>query len=115
MKSKTRQFNFTIQEDLTLVSSWLAISQDPVQSNEQKYEILWTRVHEYYHTNTTSETKQTKSSLQQRWSTIHLSCNKYSGCLVKIESMYQNGMTEENKIHLINSLSCVNTSICFNY
>ena len=40
MKSKTHQSNFTIQEDLTLVSSWLAISQDPVQSNEQKYEIL---------------------------------------------------------------------------
>jgi hypothetical protein len=115
MKPKTRQSNFTIQEDLTLVSSWLAISQDPVQSNERKYEILWTRVHKYCHTHTTSETKRTKGSLQQRWSTIHLSCNKYSGCLAKIESMHQSGMTEENKVHLINSSSCVNASICFNY
>ncbi len=30
MKSKTHQSNFTIQEDSTFVSSWLAISQDPM-------------------------------------------------------------------------------------
>jgi hypothetical protein len=102
-KPKTRLANFTIEEDLTLVSSYLSISQDPVQSNDQTYEILWTRVHEYYHAHTTSETKRTKGSLQNRWSTIQLCTNKYSGCLAKIESLHQSGITEENKVHLINS------------
>ena len=62
-RSKPRLAKFTIEEDLVLVSSWLAIVQDPVQSNEQKYGQLWTRIDEYYHAHTTSETKRTKSSL----------------------------------------------------
>ena len=33
-KPKTRQANFAIEEDLTLISSYLTISQDPVQSND---------------------------------------------------------------------------------
>jgi hypothetical protein len=93
-KSKPCPANFTIEEDLTLVSSWLAISQDPVKSNEQKYEILWMKIHEYYHAHTTSETKRTNGSLQQRWSTIQLCTNKYSGCLAKIESLHQSGQYE---------------------
>jgi hypothetical protein len=104
-KSKPRLANFTIEEDLTLVSSWLTVSQDPMESNEQKYEILWIRIHEYYHAHTISKTNRTKGSLQQRWSTIQLCTNKYSGCLAKIESLHQSGMTEENKVHLINSSS----------
>ena len=100
-KSKPCLANFTIEEDLVLVSSWLAIGQDLVQSNEQKYDQLWMRIHEYYHAHTTSETKRTKGFLMQRWSTIQLCTNKYSGCLAKIESLNQSGMTEENKVHLI--------------
>jgi hypothetical protein len=88
---------------LTLISSYLAISQDPVQGTDQTYEILWIRVHEYFHAHTTSETKRTINSLQNRWSTIQLGTNKYSGCLSKIESLRQSGLTEENKVHLINS------------
>ena len=80
-KSEPRLANFTIKEDLALVSSWLAIGQDPMQSNEQKYDQLWTRIHEYYHAYTTSETKCTKGSLMQRWSTFQLCTNKYFGCL----------------------------------
>jgi hypothetical protein len=100
---QTRQSNFTIEEDLNLISSYLSISEDPVQSNDQTYKIFWTRVHEYYHTHTTSQIKRTKGSLQNRWSTIQLCTNKYSGCLAKIESLHQSGITEENKVHLINS------------
>ena len=37
-KSKPRLANFTIEEDLALVSSWLAFGQDSVQSNEPKYD-----------------------------------------------------------------------------
>ena len=114
-KSKPRLANFTIEENLTLISSWLAIGEDLVQSNEQKLEQFWVRVHDYYHAHRTFETQRSKGSLMQRWSTIHLQCNKYSGCLAKIESLHPSGMTEENKVHFINSSSCVNVSICFNY
>ena len=76
-----------------------------MQNNDQTYKIFWMRVHEYYHAHTTSQIKRTKVSLQNRWSTIQLSTNKYSGCLVKIESLHQSGITEENKVHLINSLN----------
>ena len=60
---QTRQSNFTIEEDLNLISSYLSISEDPMQSNDQTYKIFWTRVHEYYHTHTTSQIKRTKGSL----------------------------------------------------
>ena len=114
-KSKPRLANFSIEKDLAFISSWLAIGQDPVQSNEQKLDQFWVRVHDYYHAHMTFESKRNKGSLMQRWSTIYLQCNKYSGCLAKIESLHPSGMTEENKVHFINSSSCVNASICFNY
>ena len=43
-KPKPHLANFSIEEDMVLVSSWLIISQDAVQSNEQKHKQYWKRI-----------------------------------------------------------------------
>ncbi|XP_028088025.1 glutathione S-transferase T3-like [Camellia sinensis] len=40
--------NFTIEEDMMLISSWLNISLDPIRGNEQKSKAYWLRVWENF-------------------------------------------------------------------
>ena len=51
IESTTKKFrggNFSIEEDLVLISGWLNISVDVVHGNEQKSKRYWQRVWEYF-------------------------------------------------------------------
>ncbi|GMP60897.1 hypothetical protein CsSME_00023581 [Camellia sinensis var. sinensis] len=43
-KISQRKGNFTVEEDMMLISSWLNISLDPIRGNEQKSKAYWLRV-----------------------------------------------------------------------
>ncbi|CAL5339780.1 unnamed protein product [Camellia sinensis] len=43
-KISQRKENFTVEEDMMLISSWLNISLDPIRGNEQKSKAYWLRV-----------------------------------------------------------------------
>ncbi|CAN6347292.1 unnamed protein product, partial [Urochloa humidicola] len=47
--NKKRSKNFSEKEDVLLVSAWLEISVDPVQSIDQTRATYWQRIHDYYH------------------------------------------------------------------
>ena len=46
---KLRGNNFSIEEDVLLVSAFLKVNQDVVQSTNQKHTTYWSRIWEYYH------------------------------------------------------------------
>ena len=48
-KKLQRDSNFTIQEDVLLVSAFLNVNQDAVQSTNQKCTTYWSRIWKYYH------------------------------------------------------------------
>ncbi|CAL5400761.1 unnamed protein product [Camellia sinensis] len=75
-KIPQRKGNFTVEEDMMLISSWLNISLDPIRGNEQK----------------------TQTSLMNRWSTIQLATNKFCGCFSQVERLNRSGSTENDKI-----------------
>ena len=100
-KKSQRGINFSIEEDILLVSAFLNVNQDVVKSNNQKRETYWTRIWEYYHKWKTFTSERTVGSLMNRWSTIQLSTNKFCGFLSQIESKNESGKTKEDKTNLI--------------
>ncbi|XP_050229508.1 glutathione S-transferase T3-like [Mercurialis annua] len=95
---RSRSVNFSVEEDLHIVSSWLNISIDALQGNEQKHRTYWTRLWEYFHRYKNFESERTQISLMNRWSTIQLATNKFCGCYAQIESRNQSGINEQDKI-----------------
>ena len=93
--------NFSIQEDMLLVSTFLNVNQDEVQSTNQKCTTYWSRIWGYYHQWKTFTSEHSVSSLTNRWSIIQLCPNKFCGCLAQIESKNESGKTNEDKVHLI--------------
>ena len=99
--------NFSIQEDNLLVSAFLNVNQDVVQSTNQKKGTYWKRISDYYHKWKTFESTRTQTSLMNRWSTIQKCTNKFCEYLSQIDSMNQSGMTEEDKVHLTKKIVLV--------
>ena len=62
-KKLQRGSNFSIQEDVLLVSAFLNVNQDVVQSTNQKRTTYWSRIWEYYHQWKTFTFEYTVSSL----------------------------------------------------
>ena len=50
-KRGQRGINFTIDEDIKLVSAWLNVSLDAVTSTDQKHTIFWERIWPTFHNN----------------------------------------------------------------
>ncbi|XP_050248761.1 uncharacterized protein LOC126696013 [Quercus robur] len=101
-KKLQRGSNFSIQEDVLLVSAFLNVNQDVVQSTNQKRTTYWSRIWEYYHQWKTFTSERMVGSLTNRWSTIQLCTNKFCGCLAQIESKNENGKTDEDKVSIVN-------------
>ena len=100
-KKSQRGINFSIEEDILLVSAFLNVNQDVVKSNNQKCQTYWMRIWEYYHKWKTFTSERTMGSLLNRWSAIQLSTNKFCGFLSQIESKNESGKTKEDKVNLI--------------
>ena len=69
-KKSQRGINFSVEEDILLVSAFLNVNQDVVKSNNQKRHTYWTRIWEYYHKWKTFTSEHMTGSLMNRWSTI---------------------------------------------
>ncbi|RWR88465.1 glutathione S-transferase T2-like protein [Cinnamomum micranthum f. kanehirae] len=98
VKKTPRGGNFTVEEDILLVSAWLNISMDAIQGNEQKQKTYWIRIEEYFERERKSATRRTPNSLMNQWSLIQLGTNKLCGFLASIELKHQSGVTEQDKI-----------------
>jgi hypothetical protein len=98
VKKPCRGGNFTLDEDNQLVQSWIEISLDAVQGNEQKHKRYWQRVCEFFHENKTFDSHRNQNSLMNRWSVIQQAVNKFCGCLAQVESKHQSGQTEQDKV-----------------
>ncbi|GFY92293.1 hypothetical protein Acr_08g0006890 [Actinidia rufa] len=93
-----RGTNFTIEEDILLISAWLNISLDAVQGNEQKHKTYWLRVWEYFHEHKKVVSDRTQTSLMHRWSTIQIATNKFCGCYAQIESKHNSDVAEKDQV-----------------
>jgi hypothetical protein len=95
---KPRSGNFSIEEDVLLVESWINTSVDPVNGNDQSKKKYWWRIWEKYHEHKTFNTSRNETSLLNRWGVIHKNVNKFCGCLTQVESAHQSGITQQDKV-----------------
>ncbi|KAL4593946.1 hypothetical protein ACB092_M005500 [Castanea dentata] len=63
-KTATQGGNFSVEEDVLLVSTWLNTSVDPMRGNEQKQETFTAKVWQYFCMHNTYGTKRSSSSLK---------------------------------------------------
>nr|XP_023875831.1 glutathione S-transferase T3-like [Quercus suber]XP_023875896.1 glutathione S-transferase T3-like [Quercus suber] len=89
--------NFTVDEDIKLVSAWLNVSLDALTLTDQKHTIFWDRIWSTFHND--KKFNCSKNSLSSQWSTIQRETNKFCGYLTQIENWNESGKTEHDKIN----------------
>ena len=100
VKKSQRGSNFTIEEDLLLVSAWLTICLDAVQGNEQKHKTYWRRIWDCFQNKKTFISERSPTSLMNWWSTIQLGTDNFCGCLAPVESKHQSGLNGHDKVYI---------------
>ena len=93
-----RSKNFSIDEDIFLVSAWLNVSMDGINGVDQSHGTYWKRIHEYFHVNKKFSSNRSQGSLMNRWSGIQHDVNAFAGCLSKIEARNHSGWSVDDKV-----------------
>jgi hypothetical protein len=95
---KCRTKNFSESEDKLLCESWLGISLDDAQSNEQHRSMYWERIHKYYNKHKTFESAHSMKSVMSRWGTILECTNMFYGCYTQIANRNQSRKNEQDRV-----------------
>jgi hypothetical protein len=95
---KCRMKNFFESRDTLLCESWLEISLDGAQSNEQHRSTYRERIHEYYSKHKTFESAHSMKSVMSRWGTILECTTKLCGCYTQIANRNQSGKNEQDRV-----------------
>ena len=103
--TKSRNKNFSENEDILLVKAWLNTSTDPIPGTNQKRAAYWTRVHEAFICEKDVVLDRTPNSLSHRWTVIQECVNKFCGSFAAIEGRNQSGKTFEDKVHVLITMS----------
>ena len=99
-KKSQWESNFTVDEDIKLVSAWLNVSLDAVTLTDQKHTTFWDRIWSTFHND--KKFNRSKDFLCSRWSTIQRETNKFCGYLAQIENWNESGKTEHDKVFRLN-------------
>ena len=97
-KAKGRSKNFTIQEDMLLISVWKNVSLDPTQGNNQTQQTSWSKITSHLNEHKTFTSERTSSSLCNRWSSIQLCVSKFQGFCNQIDGRNQSGVGEQDNV-----------------
>ncbi|KAJ1266422.1 hypothetical protein BS78_08G149900 [Paspalum vaginatum] len=89
--------NFSVQEDINVVNSWLQISCDPGTNIGQKRESFWVRVVKQYNANRGIYPERTKRSIMCRFDIIKAEVRKFSRYMAEIFSRNPSGLSDADK------------------
>ena len=90
--------NFSVDEDLLLISAWLNIGMDAKHGTKQNGEKIWAKIWEYFCANNTYGTTRSSSSLLSRWGNINREISRIAGFMAKIKARNRSGATDEDKV-----------------
>lgn len=95
---RSKLSNFSPQEDVFLVKSWLEISCDPIVNTGQKKEGFWARIKGQYDNKRGTFHERSVRSLQSHWETIKAESSKFSGYMVNVIRDNPSGMSDADKV-----------------
>lgn len=98
--NQKRSKNFSMQEDVLLVSAWVNVSMDAIQGADQSRSAYWNRICDFFHANKYFSSDRSQNSLMHRWSTIQECLNTFAGCVSRIENRPQSGANAEDKVKI---------------
>ena len=96
-----RGVNFSVDEDLLLVTAWLNIGMDAVHGTDQKVETFWKKIWEFFCANNTYGTIRSSTSLSSRWGNINRETSRFARFMAKVEARDKSGTTNEDKVYII--------------
>lgn len=108
-RKKGRSKNFSIQEDMLLISAWENVSLDSIKGPDQKQTSYWSRVASYFDEHKSFVSERTPIALTNRWSTIKKSVTKFQGFYNQIVERNQSGEAENDKVQNLNFILLIVT------
>ncbi|KAJ1297650.1 hypothetical protein BS78_01G393200 [Paspalum vaginatum] len=93
-----RSVNYTQDEDLCLISSWLNVSKDPIVGTNQSLEAYWDHITKYYQEHKPSYSDRNKKSLQHRWDSINSAVSKFIGFKAQQDRLNESGKTGADRV-----------------
>ena len=85
-------------EDEQLAKSLTAVSENPIQGNDQSKDTFWSSIHQHWKAALGSSCKNDRSSTacKNRWADINAKVQKFAGCLTKVENLNISGTNNED-------------------
>ncbi|RLN11210.1 hypothetical protein C2845_PM09G03190 [Panicum miliaceum] len=93
-----RRLNWSIEEDIRLVSAWLHNSIDLVDGNNKKPDQYWSDVTSTYNSSTKCNRMRNRNQLKLRWERIKKPVTEFNGCYARITKVHQSGMSDNQKM-----------------
>ncbi|WVZ91726.1 hypothetical protein U9M48_037859 [Paspalum notatum var. saurae] len=93
-----RTSNYTVEEDLCLISAFLNVSRDPIVGSNQSHDAYWDRITQYYQEHKTVTSHRNKKSLNQRWLTMSAAVSRFCGIKAQQDRLNESGKTEADRI-----------------
>lgn len=87
-------------EDTQLAKSWIAMSENAIQGNEQTRDGFWASIREHWLSNLGRPCKNERSATacRNRWNEASRKCQKFAGFLTQVENMNISGTNAEDAI-----------------
>ncbi|KAK1578366.1 hypothetical protein Q3G72_029740 [Acer saccharum] len=83
--------NWQSHEDEALCKAWLHVSEDAIVGTNQKRDSLWSNIKNIFEEMLGYKTTHTTSALNSRFKTIQLDLNKYSACVLRVQTTPTSG------------------------
>ena len=81
--------NWTLIEDVTLCTSWVQVTHDPISGNEMQLREMWSLIHANYVEKIGG--KRTKESLSSRWRLLSKSFSTWRDALAQAAGNLRSG------------------------
>ncbi|TVU34056.1 hypothetical protein EJB05_15881, partial [Eragrostis curvula] len=94
---RTKQSNFSPEEDVNLVKSCLEIQGDQITNTSQKKEKMWLRILERYNLRRGAYPERSSRSLQSRWDTIKAEVAKFASYYADVLRENRSGLSDADK------------------
>ncbi|KAI5443659.1 hypothetical protein KIW84_012346 [Lathyrus oleraceus] len=95
VKKRSRE-QFTREEDILLIQSWLNVSKDPIVGVDQKAESFWLRIAASYNQYRGQLREKLRGQLKCRWHRINGMVQKFVGCYKIALKGKKSGTSETN-------------------
>lgn len=100
-KKIARGTSFKKEEDELLTKAWVRVSEDAVVGSDQKAEVFYRAVNEFYETiKPAYYQKRNVKSIERRLKKILAECLSFAGCVAKVNNAKPSGCNEDDVVHL---------------